>query len=272
MKLPASVLGCPTWRLLAVCLISAAAITGCGIGDMSAGVGSGGTGVFKASLSGTVTDGYLINAVVFLDKNGNYQLDSNEPYAVTDLNGASTLTLDSADMGKYPVVAVALKGITIDSSTMQPVISNYVLSFPKESFSSTSSNIISPISSQLRELMETGKYSTVQQAMDTLASKMDLPSDINLLAENIGTGNPTLTAAAKSIAALMWMQTGQIMTAGSTTPAIDVERYRTMMALIENNMNIVSNLNTPGNLLNLNNNITAVLTAMPTQSADVTGK
>lgn len=260
---------CPVWRLLGACLVSAALLAGCGVGFgtegsvTSAGVGSGGTGTFKASLTGAATDGYLINAIVFMDKNGNYQLDSGEPYAVTELNGISKLAVDTADIGTYPVVAVALRGITIDSSTMQPVVSNYVLSFPKESFSSSESNLISPLSSQLRELLETGKYVTVRQAMNALASHMGLPADIDLLAENIAADNPPLNAAAKSIAALMWMQTGQILTPGAATPAVDVERYRTMMQLIADNMRIVSQVNSPENLINLNSNISVVLDNMP---------
>lgn len=254
-------------RLLVVCLASAAIITGCGVGgDMTAGVGTGGTGTFTASLTGSVADGYLINAVVFLDKNGNYQLDNDEPYAVTGADGISTLTVTPAEREAYPVIAVAFKGITIDSATMLPIASNYVLSFPKESFKTTGSNTISPISTELRELLETGRYTTVQQAMDVLSNHMGLPPDVNLLAENIVVNNPALNAAAKSIAALMWMQTGQIMSSGSVTPAVDIERYRAMMALIESNMIIISRLNTPENLINLNNNISVVLEAMPQQA------
>lgn len=254
----------PAWQLLVACFFSAALLAGCGMGgDMTAGVGSGGTGTFTASLTGTVANGYLINAIVFLDKNGNYQLDNDEPYAVTGADGTSTLTLTPAEREAYPVVAVALKGVTIDSATMQPLISNYILSFPKERFSTVSTNIISPLSSQLRELTEAGTYTTAQQAMDALAVQMGLPVASDLLAEEIVTGNPALSAAARSIAALMWMQANQILAPGGATPAVDIERYRAMMKLIENNMTIVSRINTPENLINLNNTIGLVLDAMP---------
>lgn len=255
-------------RLLVVCLASAVGMAGCGVGgDMTAGVGTGGTGTFKASLTGSVADGYLINAVVFLDKNGNYQLDSDEPYAVTGADGTATLEASPADMAAYPVVAVAFKGITIDSASMLPIVTNYVLSFPKAGFKTTGSNNISPISTSLRELLDTGQYTTVQQAMAALSSHMALPADIDLLAENIAADNPALNAAARSIAALMWMQSSQILAPGGATPAVDVERYRAMMRLIENNMNIVSRFNTPENLINLNNNINAVLGTMPPKAA-----
>lgn len=264
------------WRLALGTVLAALAISGCGDLQM-AGVGTGGTGTiggggggatasvtsnYKASLTASTVDSHLINAIVFLDTNNNYRFDGGEPYTVTGVDGSGTLEATPAEMAAAPVVAVALKGVAIDSSTMQPLLTTYVLSAPKAS-ATTGSNIITPISTQLRELLETGRYTTVQQAMDALAGQIGLPPDINLLAENIVAGNPALNAAAKSIAALMWMQSSHILDPGSATPALDVERYRTMMKLIENNINIVSRLNTPENLINLNSNISVVLEAMP---------
>lgn len=253
----------PTWLAAILLLAIGSVIAGCGSGTLSAGVGSGGTGSYTASLAASATEGYLINAVVFLDTNDNYQLDGNESYAVTGVDGTATLKVTAADMAAYPVVAVAFKGITIDSATMLPVATTYILSAPKGDTGATGSTLINPISTQLRELLETGRYSNLQQAMDALAGHMGLPADINLLAESIATTTPALNAAAKSIAALMWMQADRIMAPGGATPAVEVERYRTMMKLIEDNMTIVSRLNTPENLINLNNNIEVVIETIP---------
>lgn len=260
------------WWLVMVVVVAALAIAGCGggTGDM-AGVGSGGTGAYKASytasLDASASSSYLINAVVFLDKNSNYQLDGDEPYAVTGVDGTCTIEAPAADMAAYPVVAVAFKGVTIDSVSMLPVVSNYVLSAPRAGFDATGSAIINPISTQVRELLETGRYNSTQQAMEALAGHLGLPSDVNLLAENIASSNPALSAAAKSIAALMWMQTPQLLAPGGATPAVAIERYRAMMKLIDDNMNIVSQLNTPQNLINLNSNITAVLNGMTDETS-----
>ncbi len=256
------------WQLALLALAATIGITGCGGNIEMAGVGSGGTGVYKASytasLDASVKSSYLINAVVFLDNNSNYQLDNNEPYAVTGVDGSCVLDAPAADRALYPVIAVAFKGVTIDSANMLPVTNTYVLSTPRSALDATGKTIlINPISSQLRELLETGRYSSTQQAMDALASHLGLPPDVNLLAENIAHNNPALNAAAKSIAALMWMQTKRILTPGAVTPSVDIERYRAMMKLIDDNMNIVSRLNTPENLLNLNKNIDAILWAMP---------
>lgn len=257
--------GRSVWRLLATLLVSAAFVAGCGMSVdgtgtvSSAGVGSGGTGVFKASLSGAVSDGYLINAIVFLDKNGNYQLDGGEPYSVTGADGSCTLATEPAEMGAYPVVAVALKGITLDSATGQSVANNYLFSFPKESIAS-GSNIISPLSSQLRELIETGKYATVGQAMEAMARQMQLPAGTNLLADSTAAENPGLRNAAQTIADLMGVQMDQLLSSGGgATPSLDVVRYRTMMALIENNMQVVSKFYTLNNLTALSNSISGTL-------------
>lgn len=255
------------WSVL-VTLLAIGALAGCGSMDISAGVGSGGTGVVKASyttsLDAAVSSSYLINAVVFLDTNSNYQLDTSEPYAVTGVDGTCSLEATAGELAAAPVIAVAFKGVTVDSASMLPVVNTYVLSAPRATLGAEGNSVvINPISTQLRELLETGRYSSTQQAMAALAGHLGLPQDVNLLAENIAVANPALSAAAKSIAALMWMQTSQILAPGPATPAVDIERYRAMMKLIDENMHIVSRLNTPENLINLNNNITAVLGTMP---------
>lgn len=65
--------------LAALAAIAAATLAGCG------GGGSGTTTAASTTVSGTVADGYLANAQVFLDKNGNYQLDPGEPNAMTTI-------------------------------------------------------------------------------------------------------------------------------------------------------------------------------------------
>lgn len=226
------------WPFIILCLISIAIMTGCGAGsDISAGAGSGGTGVLAKQVSGTVADGYLVNATVFLDKNGNYQLDAGEPSATTDANGAYTLSVDPADVGKYPIVVLAIKGVTIDKDTNQALAGSYVLSLPKDSVSGTvSNNFISPITSLVREMMETGLYASMQQAMDALSTKMGLPAGTNMMADYIATNNTTMHAAAQNIATIMGNQMGQVLTTSGSTITVDVNRYRTMMGTIFSNM------------------------------------
>jgi hypothetical protein len=238
-------------------LILTAIIAGCG---PSAGVGTGGTGSF---LSGKVADGYLVNATVFLDKNGNYQLDLGEPSATTDANGAYQLNVDPADVGRYPIVALAIKGVTIDRDTNRAVAGSFLFSMPKESVSGTlSNNFISPITSLLREMMETGKYSTLQQATETLATRMGLPAGTDVMADYMAAGNTAMHTAAQNMATLMGNQMGQIFASNSSATTVDVNRYRGMMGTIFSNMSSVMGSNGQTGMSNLNDTMTAAVSNM----------
>lgn len=144
------------WPLCAALwLVCAALVAGCGqsvgLEDNTAGVGTGGTGgstgITKYSLAstatdssltntvlltGTVADGSLANATVFLDKNNNYQLDEGEPSTTTGADGAYILPVHSSDIGVYPLVALAIKGVTLDKGTNLTVANDFALSAPKE--------------------------------------------------------------------------------------------------------------------------------------------
>jgi len=251
------------WRSVATCLISAAIFTGCGqsAGNGTiAGVGTGGTG----SISGKVADGYLVNATVYLDKNGNYQLDAGEPSTATDANGEFKLKVGPAEVGTYPLVALVVKGVTIDKDTNQAVTNSYLLSMPKDSVSGTASNnFISPISSQLREMMETGKYTTMQQASDALSTRMGLPVGTDLAADYIAANYTAMHTAAQNMATLMGNQMGLVLGTNGSTITVDVNRYRSMMGTIFSNMPTVMGTNTQAGMSTLNNTMTTVLSGIP---------
>ena len=242
-----------------VILVFVALISGCGSGGgsfVSAGVGTGGTGSLAKSISGKVADGYLVNATVFLDRNGNYQLDEGEPSTITDAYGAYTLNVDSADVGRYAIVALATKGVTIDRDTDQAVTDSYVLSMPKDSVSSTaSSNFISPITSLVREIMETGIVSTVQQAADALRTKMGLPSGTDIMNDYIAANNTDIHATARNTTALMGSQMDKILGTSGSNTTVDVNRYRGMMGTIFSNISSVRSPNTQPAISNLKNTI-----------------
>ena len=241
-----------------VFLFLASIMAGCG------GVGTGGTGSFTASISGKVADGYLVNATVFLDKNGNYQLDAGEPFTTTDVNGNYKLNVDPADIGKYPIVALAIKGVAIDKDTTQAVTNSFLLSMPKDIVSGTlTNNFISPVTSQLREIMETGIYSTMQQAKDALRSKMGLPVGTDVMADYIAGGQTDMHTAAQNIATLMGNQMGQVLGSNGSTVTVDVNRYRGMMGTIFSNMSTVRGPGAQTGMSNLNITMTEVLSNTP---------
>lgn len=236
-----------------------------------AGCGSSGTNTPTTSISGKVADGYLVGATVFLDKNGNYQLDSGESSATTDLNGGYTLMVDPADAGMYPIVAIAIKGVTIDKDSGTAVQNSYVLSMPASATSGTvSSNFISPMSSQLREMMETGKYATMQQAMNDLGAKIGMPAGTDMLTDYMAANNATMHTAAQNMASLMGSQMPQVMGTSGSTTAVDVNRYRAMMGMIFSNMSSITG-STPDAqpaMSDLMGTMTTALSDMPMTSTD----
>jgi hypothetical protein len=252
-----------TW-LSVVAVTTIITITaGCGSnGDSStiAGVGSGGTG----TVSGKVADGYLVNASVFLDKNGNYLLDPGEPSATTDVQGAYTLDVTTADVGRYPIVALVTKAVTIDRDSSLPVENSYVLSMPKESVSTVAgSNFISPLTSQVRELLETGLYASMPQAMDALRAKMGLSVGTDMTSDYIAANNTPMHAGAQNIATLMGNQMGQVFITNGSSTILDVNRYRVMMGMIFENMATVMGAITPADMSNLTTVMTTTLSGMP---------
>jgi len=233
-----------------------------------AGCGGASTPATPAKVSGAVADGYLVGATVFLDKNDNYRLDEGEPSTTTDDSGAYTLNVDPADLGNYPIVALAIKGVTVDKDTNLPVQHSYLLSMPKESVNGTvSSNFISPMSTQIRELMATETY-TMQQAMDEMRRQLGLPSDVNVMGNYMmdpdSANSRDMHTAAQNMAGLMGSQMAQVMSGSGPTANVDVNRYRGMMGAIFTNMSSLrgTNPNSSADMSNMMSNMTADLRNM----------
>lgn len=239
-------------------LMLAGVVAGCGSSGTSSMMSPQGNST--ASIPGKVADGYLVGATVFLDKNGNYQMDSGEPSATTDQNGAYVLNVNPADVGKYPIVAIATKGVTIDKDTGTAVLNSYILSMSASATSgSVSSNFISPMSSQLREMMETGNYASMQQAMNDLGTKLGMPAGTNMLTDYMATNNATMHTAAQNMATLMGSQMPQVIGTNGSATTVDVNRYRGMMGTIFSNMSSVKGANAQANMSNLMGTMTANL-------------
>jgi hypothetical protein len=241
-----------------------AMLTACSSGDQVAGVGTGGTGSLAKSVSGQVADGYLVNATVFLDKDGDYQLGMSEPSTTTDGNGAYTLNVDAADIGKYPIVALAIKGVTIDKDSNQVIASSYVLSMPKESVSGTvGNNFISPISTQLREMMETGKYATLPLAMNALATNLGLSPGTDVMVDYLAANNSAMHAQAQNMTTIMGNQAAQVLGGSGAAITVDVNRYRGMMGTIFSNMSSLRGTNVQSSMSGMNSTMATVLSITP---------
>lgn len=227
------------------------------VAGMLAGCG-GSSSTTSAKVAGKVADGYLEKATVFLDKNGNYRLDAGEPSTETNASGAYTLDIDPADLGNYPIIAVAVRDVTIDRDTDLPVANSYLLSLPKDSVSGTvNGNFISPLTTQVREMMETGNY-TMDQAMEQLRLKLHLPEGTDMMGDYIAGQNQAMHTTAQNMATLMGGQMGQVFQGGSDT-VVDVNRYRGMMGAMFSNISSVRASNSDATMTQLMTQMTASL-------------
>jgi hypothetical protein len=248
--------------IIAICYV----ITACSAneGTTTAGVGTGGTGTII--VIGKVADGYLANATVFLDKNGNYRHDEGEPSTTTDANGAYALTLDSTEVGRYPVVVSALSGTTIDKDSGLPVSGSYLLSLPKESVTGqAAANFISPVSTQLREMLETGLYGSLHHAADVLRTKLGLPAGTDVAADYIAGNTPAMHVTAQNMATLMGNQAGLVMGSNYATAQspVDINRYRGMMGAVFNNLSSIRKPYDPARMTNLSNALATTISKIP---------
>lgn len=245
-------------------LLLAGTIAGCGSG----GMGSNSSSMLNnssTSVSGKVADGYLVGATVFMDKNGNYQLDAGEPSTTTDTNGAYLLTVNPADVGKYPIVAMAIKGQTVDKDTNQTVSNSYMLSMPASAVSGTvSSNFISPMSTLIREKMAANPSMTLTDAMTQLRNQMNLPAGTNMMADYVsGSQSGANMAQYQSVHTtaqqMVGLMAGQAALVMNGTGA-NMNRYRSMMATINSNMPGIAS-----NAINGQNMSSAFMTTMMSQ-------
>ncbi len=227
-------------QIFAVTIVAAATlISGCsGSGTDMNGMNTQGQ---PAQVSGKVADGYLVSAVVFLDRNGNYQLDVDEPSTTTDASGTYTLNVTATDIGKYPIVAMAIKGQTVDKDTNQAVANSYLLSMPASAVSGTiSSNFISPMSTLIREKMAANPSMTLTDAMTQLRNQMNLPTGTNMMADYVSGSQSganmvqfqNMHTTAQQMVGLMAGQAALVMNG----TGVYMNRYHSMMASINSNM------------------------------------
>ena len=114
---------------------------------MTAGCGGGSGDIAVPAttpVSTTVVDGAIRNALVCLDKNGNGLCDVGEVQGRTDVNGKVTIDVPSADVGKFPIIA--LVGLDAVDKDHGPVTTAYAMAAPADQ-----SGVVSPLTTLVQQ-------------------------------------------------------------------------------------------------------------------------
>lgn len=162
-------------KLAAIAVVSmAAALTGCNNG-------SSGSSSSEGSAEGVVYDGYLVGALVCVDRNLNKACDENEPSAITGEGGEFEIDgLSNAD-SQYPLVMESTAS-TIDEDTFQAVGAG--LTFLAPAGSKAVSGFSTIIQSKIEEALAAGSEASLEELKKQAAAE---------LADELGIGNIDLS-------------------------------------------------------------------------------
>lgn len=173
--------------VLALGLTSSLGLVGCFDSDSSSGTTS------SSGYSVTAIDGYLQNAQVWLDLDGDFTLDANEPSATTGEGGKATLDVSGIpNPESYSVIVRAIKGQTIDEDTGTKVASDYVMSAP------AGQQDVTPLSTLVHVILERDDTMTQAQAVTKVASQLGIEED-EVLGDFIEEGNAAAAFGAESL-------------------------------------------------------------------------
>jgi hypothetical protein len=126
------------------------------------GCGGGSSSVAPPAATSTIVaikviDGPIENATVCLDKNSNGACDTGEPSGQTDVDGKVNLTVDAADVGMYPVIAiVGTEAIDADTG---PVTVPFTMSAPADQVA-----VVSPLTTLVQQTVANTGVSTEEAA------------------------------------------------------------------------------------------------------------
>ena len=153
------------YLLSMVAIAVATALNGCG--------GSGGDDAPPASstLKATAIDGYLRNALVWLDVNGNNQPDSDEPQTRSGEGGQAVLDVkDIKNPNAYRLLVRAIAGETTDE-TRGAITRSFILSAPP------GITAVTPLSTLVDQKMQKEPSLDREAAMAAIAADLGLQAD-----------------------------------------------------------------------------------------------
>ncbi|EGR0595366.1 hypothetical protein [Vibrio cholerae] len=142
----------------------------------------------QSSLSVTVIDGYLVDALVWLDINNNYQLDEVEPRARTNAKGVAQLDLNSViNPEQYKILVHAVSGQTKDIGTGNDIPTIIQQDFMMSAPSGIS--VVTPLTTLVEQRMQENNNLDLAAAQQEIANLLGLSSPDEVLGDFIVSGN-----------------------------------------------------------------------------------
>jgi len=135
------------------------------------------------TLTGTVADGYLVDAWVFLDRNQNRVYDNGEPMAQSTAGGAYTLEVNPGEGELYPVVVQVFAGQTVDEDTGIAVANSYLLETMPGHW-----GFISPLTTLVKLECDKNPSFSVQQAEIAVRSRLGIVDSVSLFTDYVAPG------------------------------------------------------------------------------------
>ena len=211
-------------------------LSNCGGSGGGGGGGSASNSPQNQSSSGVVLDGYLSNAHVFLDLNGNGVYDSGEPEATTNSSGNYTINATSSQLASSSIVVNAIAGTTIDQSNPGvPLTSGYVLTTP------VGNTTVSPLTTQVAAKVASGM--SVSAATTSVQTELGL-TGVNVLSDYVASGSSAAQNTAAAIATVL--QSVEAQSASNTSLMSKLSSLRSnVTANIIPNLNTIKNAATP---------------------------
>jgi Ca2+-binding RTX toxin-like protein len=172
-------------------------------------------------LGGTVADGYLAGATVFVDGNGNQQLDAGEDSTVTGAGGS--FSLDTYQVGAL----VAIGGINEDTGFANVM----TLSAP------VGSSVVNPLTTLIAAVLAADPGLTLEIAQDSVKEALGLDAGLDLTSyDPLAHGNDAVALAAQKAAAMIAsLITGVIDFAGSGGEEAEAALIASLATLVLDN-------------------------------------
>jgi len=147
-------------------------LQGCG-GSAGTEAGIPATPESGTLLQGVAADGYLAEAQVFLDINGNKLADTDEPVTTTDNDGSFSLRVSPGQERLYPVVVRTERNRTRDTESGF-VADDYILEAPIGHH-----GFISPLTTLVKQELDKNTAFSETDAVNLVRSRFGLADDVS---------------------------------------------------------------------------------------------